>query len=294
MELYFDDRNRVDNFERALRDTSKERLRQYEREAMRDRDRMLGFERSPRHMNFCGPVQVTHGQTMDFETTQRFPLGTQGITKDGRKYRYVLAGAVALVTGNVIQGPATVANHLALTPSAAALGATQVVATLGATLATANQYAGGYVQVDTAPGNGRMYSVSGHAAVASSGVITANLEPSDPIAVALTTSSRLGFIANPYSGAIQAPVTTATGLLIGVATSDIAIANYGWIQTYGMCAPLINGTPALGAMLLGISGTTAGSVDIGTAAPLIVSQIIGVMVQIGVSTKNNAAFIRLD
>lgn len=284
----------TDSFMRMLRDTSKEHLRQIERAALHDRARMLGGERSPRHMNFTGPVTITHGATMDFETVQRFPLGTQGVTRDGRKFRYALAGAVALVAGNSIQGPATVVNHLALTPSAASLGATQVVATLGATLATANQYAGGYVQVDTTPGNGYMYSVAGHAAVLSAGVITANLDISDPIAVALTSSSRVGFIANPFAGTIQTPVTTATGLVVGVATSAIAIANYGWIQTYGPCAALINGTPALGAHVLGVSGTTAGSVDIETAAPLIVSQRIGRMMQIGVSTKNNAVFLTLD
>lgn len=295
MELYVDDRDRM---ERMLRDTSPEHIRQIQRHAERQKDRLhnrtFGQERAPRHMNFTGPVTITHGQTMDFDTTLRFPLGTQGVTRDGRKYRYALAGAVALVAGNVIQGPAIVPNHLALTPSAAALGATQVVATLGATLATANQYALGYVQVDTTPGNGYMYSVSGHAAVISGGVITANLDVSDPIAVALTSSSRVGFIGNVHNGVIQAPVTTATGKVVGVATSAAGIANYCWIQTYGPCAVLINGTPALGAMLLGISGTTAGSVDIGTAAPLIVSQIIGVMMQIGVSTKNNAAFLMID
>src|SRR5437773_6355886 len=59
-------------------------------------------------------------------------------TKDGRSFRYVLNGAVALVAGNVIQAPAQVANHLALTPVAASIGDTSITVALGATAATAN------------------------------------------------------------------------------------------------------------------------------------------------------------
>lgn len=288
-----------EQFERELRDTNREHLRKIEREAQRMHGRMFAHERAPRHMNFVGPVQITHGQSQDFETvTQtpfgRYPLGTQGITRDGRKFRYTLAGAVALVAGNVIQGPATVPNHLALTPTAAAIGAVSVLATLGATAATANQYGTGWMQVDTTPGNGIMYAIGGHAAVLSGGVITAFLDPSDPITVALTSSSRVGFIPNPFRGAIQMPVTTATGKCIGVATSAIPIAGFGWVQTYGPCAVLITGTPALGAGVLGVSGTTAGSVDIETAAPAILGQKIGVMMQIGVAGKNNAVFLMID
>lgn len=245
-------------------------------------------------MNFAADVQVTGSQVYDFGTVQQFPLGTRCKTRDGRMFRYMQAGAVLLVPGNVIQGPAILVNHLALTPSAAALGATQVVATLGATAAAENLYADGYLQVDTTPGNGYVYQVDSHLAVLSSGVITVNLRKDDPVQVALTTSSRVGLLQNQYKGGIQAPVTTATGIIIGVAVSAIAINNYGWVQTHGIASPLINGTPALGANVLGISGTTAGSVDIETAAPLIVSQRIGRMAQIGVSTKNNFVFLTID
>lgn len=225
---------------------------------------------------------------------QYHPLGTMARTKDGRYFRYVLVGAVDLVAGNVIQGPAIVTAHLANTPPAVAIGATSFTYTPGAATGVANQYAGGYLQVDTTPGNGYIYGVSGHAAIASATAFTLFLNPDDPIQVALTTASRVGLLANPWRGAIQAPVTTATGRVIGVAPAIITAAQYGWVQTRGICSPLINGTPALGAMLLGISGTTAGSVDIGTAAPLIVSQIIGQIQQIGVSTKNNFAYLQID
>jgi hypothetical protein len=219
-------------------------------------------------------------------------LGTRGVSDDGRVFRYVQAGLVDLVAGNVIQSSAIVVLHLANTPPAVAIGAKSFVYTPGATLGTAGQYADGYMQVDTTPGNGYVYGVSGHPAFGSGAAFTITLK--DPIQVALTTASRVGLLANPFKGVIQAPQTTATGTIVGVAQYVITASQFGWLLTWGIGSVLINGTPAHGAMLLGISATTAGSVDIATAAPLIVSQIVGVMAQIGVSAKNNFVFVRIN
>ncbi len=242
-------------------------------------------------MNLTGRVQVSGPDTLHWSTDQLHALGTVGEALNGDKYRYVKAGAADLVAGNVIQSPAIVANHLALTPSAAAIGAVQIVATLGATLATANQYAEGYVQIDTTPGNGYTYRVTGHAAVAQSGVITANLDVSDAVQVALTSSSRVGFIQNKYAGVIQFPVTTATGTVAGVAITPIPTTKYGWLKTRGLCSVLIAGTPALGAQVMTPS-SAAGSAVILTTTNLVVAQLVGRMAQVGVDGKNN--FVDLD
>lgn len=218
-------------------------------------------------------------------------VGQKGYSRDGRKYRYVLAGAADLVAGNVIQSPAIVPNHLANTPPAVAAGATSFSYTPGATGAAANYYAGGLLQVDTTPGNGYSYRISDHAAVTASVAFTLNLD--DPIQVALTTSSRVGLIANPYRGVIQLPVTTATGTIVGVAPYIITALQYGWIQVSGLASVLTTGTPALGAMVLG-PGTVAGAAQVIVAAGnLIVGQLIGNMAQVGVDGKNNFVYLRI-
>lgn len=215
-------------------------------------------------------------------------LGTLGRTRDGRTFRFAKAGAVALVPGNILQGPATVANHLALTAAAAAIGLVgPVVVTPGATLGTVNQYAEGYLGVDTTPGNGFTYGVSGHPAFALSTAFNLQLEADDPIQVALTTASRYGLLQNPYSGVIQMPITTATGLYAGIAVSAIPINGYGWVQVGGIASVLINGTPALGSTLIAVSATTAGAADIATAVTILTGQPFGRMAQVGVSGKNN-------
>lgn len=223
--------------------------------------------------------------------TQQHRLGTRGYSEDGRAFRYVLAGASNLVAGNCIQSPAIVANHLANTPPIVAVGAKSFTYTPGATLGAVNQYADGYLQVDTTPGNGYTYGIKDHAAFASATAFTLNLD--DPLQVALTASSRVGLLANKYAGVIQMPVTTATGLLVGVASYVIVAAQYGWIQTWGPCSTLIAGTPALGAIVM-TPGAVAGAAEIIVAAgTLIVAQIVGQMAQVGVAGKNNFCDLRI-
>lgn len=239
---------------------------------------------------FRAPLDGAGQDDFVSSSTQVHDLGTRIETDDGRVFRYALAGASDLVAGNVLQGPAIIALHLANTPPAVAIGATSFTYTPGSTAGGANIYAGGWLQVDTTPGNGYTYEVSGHAAITSATAFTLNLK--DAIQVALTTSSRVGLIANPYRGVIQFPVTTATGIVAGVATYIITAAQYGWIQTWGMCSVLISGTPALGAGVMTPSAT-AGTAIVLTTTNLVVAQTVGYMAQVGVDGKNNFVDLRI-
>lgn len=257
-------------------------------------------------MNFTAEIQTPAGSMFDsfaagdinFQPTGYSPgfgrhnLGQRAFSRDGRVFRFVRMGAVAAVPGTLYQSLAPVANHLALTPTAgSSIGATQVTATLGATAAAANLYAQGWLQVDTAPGPGIMYGVNNHLAVLSAGIITVNLNPDDPIQVALTTTSRVGLISNPYADVIQVP-TARTGIVVGVPLVAIPIGYYGWVQTWGPCCLLINGTPAVTAPVIN-GGTTAGSADVWTAAAQPTTQKVGDMMQVGVSTKYNAVYLTI-
>jgi hypothetical protein len=243
--------------------------------------------------------QMSHGSFKDFYTAAEYKyvsahlrIGQRAEDRYGRVYRFVKNGAVALVAGDCIQSSAIVANHLANTPPAVAIGDTSFTYTPGATAGAENLYEGGFLQIDTTPGQGRMYGVDSHLAIASATAFTLKLAKDDPVTVALTTSSRVGLIANPYNGVIQLPVTTATGTLVGVAVSAIPALGYGWVQTWGPAAVLISGTPALGATVMSPSDA-AGAAIILTTTNLVVAQFVGSMMQIGVNGKNNAVFLKI-
>lgn len=220
-------------------------------------------------------------------------LGTRGVDRQGRVYRYAQAGAVDLVAGNVLQSPAIVPNHLANTPPVVALGATSFTYTPGATAGAANLYENGFLQVDTTPGNGYTYGVDSHLAITSATAFTLNLKTADAVQIALTASSRVGLSPNMWKGVIQFPVTTATGSLAGIATMVIPATQCGWVLTWGRASVLINGTPALGAAVVSPSATTAGSVDVITTTNLVTAQLVGYMAQVGVSTKNNFVDVKI-
>lgn len=242
-------------------------------------------------INMFGGEMEAPGQDMfQSSATQIHPIGTRYRCRDGRVFFYGSAGASDTVAGTLYQGPAPIANHLARTAPIVALGATSFTFTPGATGGAANLYAEGFLQVDTTPGNGYTYSVSGHPTITLSVAFTLTLN--EPIQIALTASSAVGLIHNPYKNQIQVP-STSTGAVVGVSTYIVTATQYGWFQTQGPASVLINGTPAVTAPVVN-SATTAGAVDVWTAAAQPTATLVGNMMQVGVSTKNNFVFLRLQ
>jgi hypothetical protein len=241
--------------------------------------------------NFAPEVTISARNLFSSSSTQEHPLGSRHVTKDGRVFRYCLAGASNLVVGNVIQASAQDTAHQQLTPTATAAGASSIVAALGASAAAANLYAEGWAIIDTTPGLGYAYPISGHAAVLSSGNITINLQPDSKVEVALTTSSRVSLQRNPYAGVIQSPVTTLTGAVVGVAVYPIVAAQYGWIQTHGPAAVLVAGTPGVGLAVV-VPGTAAGCVVVDGAASA--TKVVGSMMVTGVDGKVQAVLLNIN
>jgi len=135
-----------------------------------------------------GAMQIAPSDISVISATQEVQVGQIGVTPDGRVFRYSQAGAVDLAVGKLAVAAAIAANHENMAvASAAAIGATSVTVTLGATAATANQYAGGFLTINDATGEGRAYLVSGHPAADASASLVVTL--AEPITVALTTSS---------------------------------------------------------------------------------------------------------
>ena len=181
-------------------------------------------------------------------------IGCLATTGDGRYFRYVQMGAVAAVPGQLYQAPAEVVANERVAMAAAAIGATQLVTT-GAITVTANQYTGGYAMVAVTPGQGYSYQIGTHAAFTAAAA-TFNLV--DPVIVALTTSSTVSFVANPYTNIIVNP-TTASSSIVGVAVAALPAAAFGWVQTKGAATVLAQGTIVVGTEVAA-SATTAGAV----------------------------------
>lgn len=222
---------------------------------------------------------------------------------DGREFVIVQNGGTAIPAGRLVQGPAQIgANHTNLVTSTAAIGATQVTVTLGGTLATANQYAGGYLVFNAGTGAGQTLKIQGHPAGTASGTVVLTLE--DPIQVAtLAADTKSTLVLNPYgsqngtdyttSGAVICP-TTLTGAVIGVTLDALpattaTIPSYGLIQTKGIVACLNDATTAIGLDLMP-SSNTAGAVMTYVVAT---KTRVGTSTVAGVTTESRPITIQL-
>lgn len=238
---------------------------------------------------FTSDPVVLPGSIRTNSSVQEFNLGAKAVTSDGRVFRYCKAGATALVAGKVYDGPATVANHTNIAvAAAAAAGATSVTVTLGATAATANQYAGGVLVVNDEAGQGFTYTIKSHPAADASASLVLTLEEDETIVTALTTSSQVTLIPNQYNGIVIHAATEA-GIPVGVAVTQVTAAYYGWIQTRGPVSVLINDTVAIGSSVAASDTTNDGGAEIGDG----VLPVIGYALAAGVGTEYNPIFLTI-
>lgn len=239
------------------------------------------------------PKTTGYAQTVeqDVHVTSENPrakLGEKVRTADGRIYRYAKAGATALDPGKLTVAATPVANHQNIAvAAAAAVGDTSVTVTLGATAATAGQYAEGYMVVNDADGEGIAYKVSTNAAADGSESCVVTLE--DPIKVALTTSSEVSLVYNVYDNVVISAVDQAD-VVVGVPNVSVAANYYFWAQTGGPCAILADEVIAQGAAAT-IGSSTAGSVE---TLDAVAEPIVGHAIVAAVDTEYRAVNLCLD
>jgi hypothetical protein len=224
------------------------------------------------------------------DTSLKTLVGTRWDLSDGREVMLVRNGGVALVAGVLTQDAAVVANHqnIAVTAytaySANGNIPAKVTVTLGATAATANQYAGGFVVVNDNNGEGQTLRIASHPAANASASLTLTLE--EGATVAITSASEVCLI--PAHGAdIVVNPTTATGAVAGVTMYALAAGDYGFVVTKGVTSCLAQGAIGVG---LGISpGSVAGSVAVAAAT----TSRLGYAAAAGVDTEYRAVFINV-
>jgi hypothetical protein len=230
-------------------------------------------------MASLGGVIVT-GEDLYTETsTPLMKVGTLGFDTDGNRYRYVKNGAVALVTGNLLQEPAedTNFNNMAVTSGTA--GNSYFTVTLGGTAVTADLFKDGLLFVSYSTGIGQTFRITSHTVQTStSGACTFTVDRPIKISVA-TSTSKVTVRKNPYNGVIQSP-TTCTGGVVGVALYAMTISYYGWIQSGGLTSVLADTGTNFSDAVGGVSRSAgvAGSVKpcSGSEGEIIIGQSMNV------------------
>jgi len=173
----------------------------------------------------------------------RFPLGHTLILPDGREYKFTLNDATVEVAGNLYQSVVPV-NFSVTCDVARAAAATAISGTLTASAAAVDIYSEGTVHVSNGTGEGYSHRIKramsvgeAHAAAASTGVLTVNLEAGEGVQVATNVSTSVTFTRNRYHAALihASPPTAA---VVGVSPGTAAASRFYWSQTKGYAAVL--------------------------------------------------------
>ena len=186
-----------------------------------------------------GAVVVAQG-IYETSSTKLARLGER-LQLGDRVFRYAKSGA-AILGGMLVQGPikggsdTTLQTTLPVTVAAAA-GDSRIYVNALTTAQAADLYADGWASIfDATLAGPTLFRVKGNSALAVSGV-TSYIDLYDATPVALTTSSQIELITNPYNGCITlASATAITGMLLGVAPVYVASGYYFWLQTFGPCS----------------------------------------------------------
>ena len=210
--------------------------------------------------------------------SQLFPLGSK-LLYGNTTYRYCQMGSGAVTAGKCVTHAASISDHFDLTPTAGvAAGETAISVETAGTDITLNQYAGGYLYVNDAAGEGQMLRIRSNPAHDHSADASIVITTYDDLATAITTSSRVTLIADPLSALIVQAATT-TGATMGVTVVDMAASHFGWMAVSGPQAVLTSGTLVVGnhAVPLGAAGA------VGPAAGDVI-QVIGTVMIVNVTT----------
>jgi plastocyanin len=215
-------------------------------------------------MAFPNILFGNEGEQFNSYTTQRWPLGTQMVLQDGRRYRFGRNGAGAATAGLLFQSEVPDGNFDTLSvPAAAATyntaGTRALRVTLPASAITKDLWAEGYAVTEAAAGAGEgyAYKVKTHPLSAGSEDVTFTLETE--LKHTLNTSDKVTFVKNAGADVIIHPAPR-TANLFGVAAGAIAAASFGWFAVGGPSPVLVVGTHVIGGGLIA-TGTVTGSPD---------------------------------
>lgn len=220
-------------------------------------------------------------------------VGTRWDLSDGREVILGRASSATTVApGLLYQDAAIVPNHQNLATTAvqaySANGNTpaKVTVTLGATAATANQYAGGFMVVNDSTGEGQTLRIASHPAADASATLAVTLEDGPSVALVAATSEVS--LIPPHGKDVIIMPTTITGAAFGVGLYTIAASSYGFFTSKGLTSCLGDGTLTVGSAI-SPSNAVAGAVENGVIA----QGFVGNAQQAGVDTEYRTVFINV-
>lgn len=212
----------------------------------------------------------------------------------GKAFRYSLVGGSNLVMGNLLQESVrdTQFENMAI-GTAGAAGDAYFQVTNGTTTIVPAEFRGGDISVYTA---GTIAIGDDYTIVDITGTLTSGgalkVYTDRGLRAAVTTSAKVVMKKSPWSGVIQFPASTPTGMAVGVALTAATTAKYTWVQTHGVASVLSDGQTFATGSNVGTPSATAGSITVFAAGTT--HQLIGTAREVQVLGSAVQIFLTID
>jgi hypothetical protein len=206
--------------------------------------------------------------------TKKHALGER-LQIGNRVFYYALAGAVALIAGQLCESAAyggssaTIQTNLTVptvTDGSNAAGQNKVTVTMATDAATLDQFADGYLSVydgTAAQGVGQTYRIKSNEVATAAGALKLTLY--DDLVVVLTAAGAYCNVITNEFYKVLISAANPVGFPIGVPLIAVTATQYAWLQTFGPCACLLGGTTPINGEALTRSTATAGALQVQVA-----------------------------
>lgn len=236
-----------------------------------------------------GFLQLASQDIRKTSSTKQHTLGSVGVTRDGRVYRYAQAGGSNLAAGK-LNVAATVDSNVTDKTVARTYdaGAMQVIIDAGGAI-TADAYADGTLNINDATGEGVSCLVRGNSKTSGAAELTVDLAEEMPVALTADVSEA-SLTKNPWDD-IVISVADQADMAVGVANVALSTTHYGWVQTRGVCAVLADEAITAGAAVV-CGSSVAGAVETMDTDDVVAQ--VGIALVAGVDTEYREVFLTID
>jgi len=230
--------------------------------------------------------------------TQKYPFGAYFDDQFGRRFRYALNGAGALVAGDLVQGPilggaTTTEQTVAIIGAQTAAGNVKIpIAALTTTQAAGIFDEGWAAFEDTSAVATYLRRIKTQPALVHTTWVDAYLELYEALPIQLETTDFVAMITNQYKGLVKAVAATLTGPGLGGVCCPVTAAYYCWVQTRGPFGVHIKD----GVMTIGM-GFQVGATTAGTPASmteLLFGQQFGYSLMAGADEGAGIVFLQCE
>jgi hypothetical protein len=233
-----------------------------------------------------------HGPN-EISATQAYPLGTKLESRDGRIWRYAVAGGVGLDPALMTQSEAIAAEAIdeVQTGYTTTIGDTTITILLTTSSGiTDGDLVDGWLLITDGTGEAHYYRIATNTWITGDTVMQLTLH--EPILVATEATTEITVIKNLYNGVIVAP-TVLTGVCMGVPNLAVTANYYFWAQRRGPCAMVVDtGETLVVGQPAGYPTTIAVPGAIGI--PTVTDPIWGNVIQIGAAGESAMIDLHLE